>query len=55
MQVGEVQSNLLLWDVVEIEKELFQGFTNYGTSVARLLIMKKLEVAMHDIRKIKVL
>jgi quercetin dioxygenase-like cupin family protein len=42
LHIGEMESKLNLWDVVEIEKALTRGFSNPATSVARLLILKKL-------------
>lgn len=42
LHIGEMESRLNLWDVVEIEKGLMRGFSNLGSSVARLLILKKL-------------
>ncbi|MFZ4546615.1 MAG: cupin domain-containing protein [Bacteroidales bacterium] len=42
LQVEETECKLGLWDVVEIEKQMSLGFSNNGSIVARLLIIKKL-------------
>lgn len=39
---GDNQTELTLFDVVEIEKDVYRGFTNSGAMEARLLIIKKL-------------
>jgi quercetin dioxygenase-like cupin family protein len=40
---GENQTRLRLYDAVEIEKDLARGFSNDSASIARLLILKKLQ------------
>jgi quercetin dioxygenase-like cupin family protein len=42
IHIGDDQRLLCLYDAVEVLKNLNRGFTNNGTSEARLLIMKKL-------------
>ncbi len=42
LDMGDNQTPLALYDVVEIEKGAARGFTNTGDSDARLLIFKKL-------------
>ena len=42
LQVDGTEIPLVLWDVVEIEKHLMRGFSNSGSSIVRLLIIKKL-------------
>jgi quercetin dioxygenase-like cupin family protein len=42
LNMGEKQTKLELFDVVEIEKDTDRGFTNNGSTDARLLIIKKL-------------
>jgi quercetin dioxygenase-like cupin family protein len=42
LHVEETEYKLGLWDVVEIEKQMSRGFSNDGSIVARLLIIKKL-------------
>ena len=42
MAVGDIQSKLEVYDMVEVEKNLARGFTNTGNSEARLIIIKKL-------------
>ena len=42
LNMGEIETRLALYDVAEIEKNANRGFTNKGTSDARLIIMKKL-------------
>ena len=41
LNMGDNQTKLALYDVVEIKKNADRGFTNKGTSKARLLILKK--------------
>jgi quercetin dioxygenase-like cupin family protein len=43
LNMGKDQTKLSLYDVVEIEKQADRGFTNKGTSEARLLILKKIQ------------
>ncbi len=42
LNMGDIDTRLELYDVAEIEKNANRGFTNKGTSDARLIIMKKL-------------
>lgn len=42
LQMGDISTQLALYDLVEIEKELGRGFVNFGTEEARLLILKKI-------------
>ena len=42
LNMGDIDTRLVLYDVAEIEKNANRGFTNKGTSDARLIIMKKL-------------
>jgi len=41
LNMGENQTQLDLFDVVEVDKNAARGFTNNGSSDARLLIIKK--------------
>jgi quercetin dioxygenase-like cupin family protein len=41
LHVGNDNSNLNMYDVTEVNKNLERGFTNSGTVEARLLIVKK--------------
>ena len=43
LETGENQYVLSLFDVAELEKDTERGFTNNGTSDARLIILKKLQ------------
>ena len=42
LHIEGIESKLVLWDVVEIEKQMSRGFSINGNAVARLLIIKKL-------------
>lgn len=42
LNMGDTQTRLALYDVAEIDKNAMRGFTNFGSSEARLIIMKKL-------------
>jgi len=42
LHLGNDEHILSMYDVVEIEKDVNRGFTNYSTTEARLIIMKKL-------------
>ena len=42
LNMGDIDTRLVLYDVAEIEKNANRGFTNKGTSDARLIIMKKI-------------
>jgi quercetin dioxygenase-like cupin family protein len=44
LNIDENHTQLSLYDVVEIENKANRGFTNKGTSEARLLILKKIQV-----------
>jgi hypothetical protein len=41
LNMGENQTQLDLFDVVEVDKNAARGFINNGSSDARLLIIKK--------------
>jgi quercetin dioxygenase-like cupin family protein len=42
VHIGDDQRVLSLYDVVELGKNMNRGFTNYSTTEARIIIMKKL-------------
>jgi len=42
LNMGDSQTLLLIYDVAEIEKNELRGFNNTGSTVARLIILKKL-------------
>jgi quercetin dioxygenase-like cupin family protein len=42
LNMDDNKIQLALFDTVEIGKDMYRGFANYGTGEARLIIMKKL-------------